>query len=395
MTQFAIYEGNMPKLMKKIERIRNKCNKYGCDFHFAETGEEFRRVTLKDGRDVVVRSVIVEAEGTAIVNGWKFIGSVEHTEKGNIIRKIADVKVPDKYYTTDPICEHCHTNRYRKDTYIIMNDSTGEFKQVGKACLKDFTGGMSIESATQYMSLLNCLEEESNNYSINLSSVKFYVDTREYLRYVAEAIKHFGFVRTDCGYSTKDRALDYFNIEHDGKFTSNEEARIKSEMKAVSFNANDEDNYKLVDEALNWLNNTEYDSDYIYNLKVACSLDYVSYRHLGIVASIFPTYTRELEHLAKLAEREEAAKNSTSKYVGSIGDRVVVCAESIECITSWPNQFGVTRLYKIVDKSGNVYIWKTGNFVDETSGVTIRGTVKSHNEYEGILQTELTRCKIA
>ena len=41
MEQYSIYEGHMADLMKKITRIQNKCRKYGCEFHFAEIGEEF------------------------------------------------------------------------------------------------------------------------------------------------------------------------------------------------------------------------------------------------------------------------------------------------------------------------------------------------------------------
>jgi hypothetical protein len=129
MKQFAIYEGNMARLVKKINRIRNKCEKYGCDFHFAETGEEFRTITLEGSEKVVARFVLVEAEGVAVVNGWKFIASVEHSEKGNIIHKACDIEVPERYYTSDPICEHCNSNRYRKDTFLVMNEETGELSR--------------------------------------------------------------------------------------------------------------------------------------------------------------------------------------------------------------------------------------------------------------------------
>ena len=113
--RFSIYEGYIEALNKKVTRIRNKCAKYGCDFHYEEVGEEFRTVKNLNGEEVVARFVIVEAEGTAIVNGWEMVASVEHTENGNIFSKaLTDVEIPEKYRITPPVCEHCNVNRHRK-----------------------------------------------------------------------------------------------------------------------------------------------------------------------------------------------------------------------------------------------------------------------------------------
>lgn len=153
--KYAIYEGNLDRLEKKLKRIFNKCKAYGCDFHYEQTGEEFRELKDEKGNKYTARFVLVEAEGTAVINDWEFVAELEHTEKGNIITGVAGIEVPERYYTTTPVCEHCNSKRYRKNTYIVRNKTTGEFKQVGKSCLKDFTHGMSAEAVTQYMSLFD------------------------------------------------------------------------------------------------------------------------------------------------------------------------------------------------------------------------------------------------
>ena len=157
--KYAIYEGNIDRLEKKLKRISNKCKAYGCDFHYEQTGEEFRELKDEKGNKHTARFVLVEAEGTAIINDWEFIAELEHTENGNIITGVAGVEVPERYYTSKPMCEHCNSKRFRKNTYIVRNKQTGEFKQVGKSCLKDFTHGMSAEAVTQYMSLFDTLIE--------------------------------------------------------------------------------------------------------------------------------------------------------------------------------------------------------------------------------------------
>ncbi len=47
----------------------------------------------------------------------------------------------------------------------------------------------------------------------------------------------------------------------------------------------------------------------------------------------------------------------------------------------------------MVDEAGNIFVWKTGNWIEEESFI-ITGTVKKHEEFHGIKQTELTRCRI-
>ena len=47
------------------------------------------------------------------------------------------------------------------------------------------------------------------------------------------------------------------------------------------------------------------------------------------------------------------------------------------------------------DAQGNVYIWYASRGIETRDGMTIKGTVKNHNERDGIKQTVLTRCKAA
>ena len=158
MERYSIYEGRMEDLMKKITRIQNKCKKFGCDFHFEQVGEELKEVKCPDGTVQKFRFILVEAEGTAKVNDWEFVASVEHTSKGNIFSKaMTDVEIPERYRCSDPYCEHCNVHRSRKDTFIIKNTVTGDFKQVGKSCLMDFTHGMSAEAASLYASICSQL----------------------------------------------------------------------------------------------------------------------------------------------------------------------------------------------------------------------------------------------
>lgn len=393
MQTYAIHEDNMPRLMKKMTRIQKKCKKYGCDFHFAEVGEEYRELKTEDGEKYTARFVLVEAEGKAVVNGWKFVASIQNTEKGNIINKATDeVEVPERYYTGAPVCEHCGNKRVR-NTFLVLNAETGEFKQVGRSCLCDYTHGMSAEGVAQYTS---AFEELIQGEAVVLGGhYTRYINVREYLHYAAETIRHFGYVKNDTysnTESTRIKAGKFWTLNNGRFWTPEEKERVRAEYEACGFNPDSPEAADMVEKALAWLDTQGEDNNYMHNLKTACALEYDNGRNLGIVVSLFPTWNRDLERQEQKRKEQEAG--AASEWVGEVGKRVTLEIAEVKVITSWETMYGVTSVYKIVGKDGNVYTWKTGNYIpDEATKIT--GTVKEHKEYRGVKQTELTRCRVA
>lgn len=393
MKTYAILEGNMDRVMAKINRIRRKCRKYGCDFHFAEVGEEFREVKNEDGTTKTCRFVLVEAEGVAEINGWKFVASVEHTEKGNIISKACDIEVPEAYYNTTPVCEHCMSKRYRKDTFVIVNTETGEFKQVGRKCLADYTHGMNAEAVAAYAAMFD--EIISAEEPTPGSSLKTYMRVEEVLRYAAETVRHFGYVKSggfDRG--TSDRTLDYYGVDHgwfNGAFDAKRRRELREEMEKCGFDSESTEASRLVKDALDYLSRKDESNNYMHNLKTVCALSWCETKHVGLLASLFPTYNKGLEIDQAKRKAQEAAK--ASNWVGENGRKIEVNVADIKVITSWETQWGITKIYKITDDHGNVLTWKTSSWINEDRITKISGTVKDHTEFRGEKQTELTRCK--
>lgn len=384
---YEIFEENMDRLEKKLLRISNKCKKYGCDFHYKKIGETFHELTNDNGKKYIAKFIQIEAEGNAIINDWKFIASVEHTENGNIIKKCCyDVEVPKKYYTSKPVCEHCNSSRFRKSTYIVQNLNTGEFKQVGKSCLADFTKGLSVEYVAHYISLFDTLIE--GECVEPGSCTKTYIELKEALRYIAETIRHFGYVKADEGRPTKIRALDYYKTTHG---FSTFRSLFQEEMNEVCFNADSDYAEEISSKALGWILEQDENNDYIHNLKTVCSADYVTINNFGILASLFPAYNRAMEKIQKDNAEKNAEKES--EYVGQIGERIIILISESKIVTSWETQYGMTAIFKITDINGNIFIWKTSSGISERTR-KISATVKCHKEYNGIKQTEITRCRI-
>lgn len=404
---FYIFEGHMDALRKKVTRIQNKCKKFGCDFHFEEIGSEIKPVATnelnEDGTPKFENCnfIIVKAHGTAIVNGWEFVASVEHTEAGNIFSKaLSDVQIPKKYYASKCYCEHCNTNRTRKDTFIIRNAETGEFKQIGRNCLNDYTHGLSVQTASFFASIKDIFDEEEQRPIGGLAWYERHYETREILQYAAETIRCFGYTKGDADtQSTKGLMGNIIDFEHGNlRYWERKDVEALSfKLKRAGFDHNSSESNKAVDTVLEWIGNQPDEGDYMHNLKVVTSLHYCKAHNFGLLVSVFPAYNRDLEEQDR--RRREAEVGKLSQHVGEVGKHIEVEIEKVKCLTSWESCYNgystqTTFIWGMTDKNGNVFTWKTSNWLDTDSKYTIKGTVKEHKEYRGVKQTELTRCRV-
>lgn len=391
--EFSIFEGNMPRLIKKMATIEKKCARYGCEFHFEEVGEEYRNVKLEDGTVATLRFVIVEAEGTARVNDWEFIAVIQHMDPVNLIGSYRpEYPIPEQYYTSKPVCEHCNSHRSRKDTYLIRNIVTGEWKQVGKSCLKDFTNGLSAEAVARYVSWF----EELIKGETPDSDPKFrYKSTLEAVMVAVEAVRKYGYKKTQDEYGSHNYDSTA-SVVSEMLYQINPGYKMRKEQ---GFNWKTPEVEARAQEILSWVRSLSPEiGSYLSNLKAACGRDYCESRNFGLIASSVAAYNREMEKKQREATRRQA--DSKSSWVGSVGDRIEIKDALLSLLTSWDTEFGYTYLYKMVDAHGNIFTWKTGKWlgnnecIPEGAKVTLKGTVKSHNEFRGVKQTELTRCKV-
>lgn len=383
--KYWIHEDNMERLVKKLSVIANKCRKYNTEFKFEITGEEQLRKNKDDlGYVSYVRYVEVEAEGIAKIADWEFVATIQHNEPMNIVRCfLQNVEVPHEYFTAKPFCDHCKTRRYRKDTYIIRNTKTGEFKQVGKSCLLDYTHGLSAEAVAQYISWF----DEIIKGEAPMEGYKVYDDTKEVLQYAVEAVRLFGYVKADdWGDSTKSVVM---SCVHRSSFSD--------KYFKKGFDPDHEGNAEKTQAILDWAKTLTEDYGYKSNLKSVLSKEGCEGRDYGLICSAVIAYAKEVE---KIERKKREQQGNTSEWVGKIGDRICIDANSTRLLTSWSTEFGMTYLYKFTDASGNVFTWKTGKWLfkgdeaDDTLKVSLKGTIKAHNEYNGVKQTELTRCKV-
>lgn len=302
----------------------------------------------------------VEVEGSYKVPGWEFAASIEHTEKGNIIRSISDKVIPSKFHNCGPFCEHCGKIRTRKDTYIVISEN-GEFKQVGKQCVKDYTG-MDAEVMASLASVYNFIKENESLPEGFIGSGPSYIEGKDFKMRAYAEVKANGYDR--------DNTIDRIFKNNTGVDESleGEIAKIDEWVKSLNVENN----------------------DYLRNASVAWNLEYLEDRDLRLVASLIGCYLKDVE---------KKVQTSTSQYAGQIGDRVTIKVKSCRVLFTNSIRIGYdsyscSYVYQIVGEDGNTYKWSTGNAGVEV-GNTITASIKALNEYKGNKVTVITRGKVA
>jgi len=394
--RYEIPVENIEKLRKKATQIQKKAVKYGVQVKYEELEEIVKEVVVETeyGEPAFTeyrRFVVVEVEGEAKAEGWEFVGTIEHTEQGNIMRSVSDEhKIPERYKNATPYCEHCKTRRARKDTYVVFNEETGEFKQVGKTCLKEYTKGLSAEMVAFLLQWLD--EFEKGEYHVTSGGRPEY-KVSEISKYFVETMHKLGWASSQREDSTKRVAMDFYKLFNTNHFSRREREVLQAKADSINFDVkNVSDEY--ISEALEWARSWdehEY-NDYRQNLKVIANMEFVDWKHLGYLASLFMAYDKEMEREVKRAEK--AASKANSQHVAKVGDKVTANVKSAKLLTGWETQWGITYLYEFITEDGNVLVWKTGKSLDLEDVAKVSGTVKAHNEYNGVKQTELTRCKV-
>ena len=356
-----------------------------------EVPYEARRVELK-----------IPDEAVFAENNWAFGGSVEPSgvEGKNFVNVNLSGKdlgfiVPSKYFTANSCtCDYCKTNRKRNKTYLVVNLETGEWKQLGKECLKLFVTGIDVDAIATFESFIKEAEDMAN------PGDEFFYNRRFKFVKVADALAIAYAVYRERGYlATRDVAGNANDLSNKNivqrKLTQqygcdsdflNITNSTRDKIDAITFKTdiNVEDVISDVEQLP--------DDTYYNNLKVIVENEYVPLDKLGLLASIPKAIERYKEEKKRQEERERLA--AESNYLGSVGEKISVNFVSGREVACCETQFGLLHIYEFKDANGNTVVWKSSSSKDIPENGVVTGTVKSHEEYDGIKQTVILRAKI-
>ena len=395
----------MEDFKKKLKKLANKADQLGCDdITYEITGEHMTK--FQDGR--VIRFTHVEVSGTTpTYNGFEFIAKVEHDRTGLPVIKSAPGQVlPEDQREQSTFCDHCQTNRFRKNTYVVRGEETGKYVNIGSTCVKDFLGwNKSPDTLASFMTGIY----ELSTFAISADwepnermpdGWEWEMCLEEYLTHVAVATTRNGWVSKRAASENEMLTPTSFWVNYttglhlmDPRVDDDFRATI-AEMRDEVYNGTKA--RELAVKAVEWASTlTDTRNEYMYNVKNIGQRGTVSTRTIGIATSIIAAYERAMEIAAKAAGT--GVDFMKSEYVGAEGKRMtkteVVCHSIYEVPgTDWQGDPCTKDKVTFLDTNGNVLVWFCSGVNKFTKGMkaSINATVTKHKINSGKLQYKLT-----
>lgn len=405
---FRIPEQNMADLEARLAKLNAKAAKLGvAPITFTITGEEWVEQKKVDAfeQTVIIRKrfVLVHVEGEAPkLAGWTFAATLQHLDGQNILRTAPsfEASLPLQYRKASQGCDHCGTDRKRNDTYIVVNEA-GEWKQIGRSCLKDFMGHANPLGVAAWAELicslsghLGDLEDERDGRSWQ---GREYFPTMDILQMVRNLILVKGYTSRKAALATDGIPTSQYLFKvafERGRYAD----ELRAEMKA-SREANEALIAAEAQAAQEWaLSLPEGGSDFEWNLRTIAGLATLSSREFGLAVALVGAFLRARDEAKKAA----AQTAQPSEWFGTKGKREVFTLTLISA-RELASDFGVTTMMIFQDPQGNKAKWFASGAVmanrekdlgatwEEGATYEVKATVKDHTSWKGQKETQLTR----
>ncbi len=388
-TLFNIPACNLEILEKKMARLNKKAVKAGTTpITLTKVSETVEK--NDDGSVDVFYQMVVEGEAPKIA-GWDFLARLDHnsdpTGASNLVYVMPGQTCPDNYRLAAADCNHCGYRRTRRNTYVLKQETTGELKQVGHTCVKDFIGLDPAKVAAQAERIVNLMKAAKDAEDSGVLGVPYnrrHIDLFEFLGYVALTCRTNGWVSAKQAY------------ESGGQMTSSANTALGDMFPVGGYDPTwcdrpePEDFNKAYDAHAYALTLDRAKSDYNHNVVTMSTTGYIDWKATGIAASIIRIHDLSL---AREAEKKTQVDLSSSEHMGAVKDRLRG-AVTVIGKKHGEGMYGPWTMYRMLTKNqGNVLVsFVTGSFSAEVGDeIEIKGTVKKHDEFNGVKQTMLSR----
>lgn len=335
------------------------------------------------------------------LEGWKVLGLLEKADKYSssnhyIINSFnKNEPIPNQYRHVDPCnCDHCGQRRDRNQTFIIQNDNTKEYLQVGSACMKDFVKEQSLQMLMLYSSVNSIFNEylEQGTKGEYISYVNrerlleaiVMLDEKLGGKYISKKNEklHQGLVATsrilnsimDEGYFNGFlRELSY-EIQSENCSVAMA-TQIKSQIQNLAHDflnmePTDEQKNKVKDLESFYKNNppTTNDNEFYINMYTLMTADdpYINSKYVGRLSYVLEYYKKILDNLNPKPEVEKENILKSETYLATRkeveeGVKVEEMIVSLENISTYDSQFGLTAYHTFRTLDGKKLKWSASN----------------------------------
>ena len=424
----------LPVIIEAVGKFRDRALRLGMTEEQAPAVEVISTVRVYDARDVNDDAVTrpypdgLEAEDIAVgtidlvtfrirsepvrFDGWRFVAVLEAVQvldgddptvlTGNLypasqhgsgyrwettVRRLPDAVLPVGKYTKDTdasVCDHCGKRRNRAQTFVVQH-TDGRTMQVGRSCLRDFTGGTS---AQRIYDLLRDLFDTSDKWSYdpyeNYDGNGSGNTSRIYDVYNFVLASHI--TARKNGLVTRKQAKEW---NHSKVATADQVQQLfidkpATELRSVINSATDDDKAFVV-AAMNWAFNLDDKTEFNTSLRQAVRMGSANPKTSGILAYLPAAYNR---HIGTIVERQSKVPTEFQGFIGEKINRNL----TVTFQRYFDTQFGSSQLVIMEDDNGNKYKWWTsGRELKVGYRADTKATVKAHDVDRGDNVTVLTR----
>ena len=371
---------NVEAFQAKMDKLIKLSKKLGSGkVAYVKIGEE-----LREQDDRKIECSIYEVIGeTPTLNGYQLVAILERQKELNLINHVnKSIELPEGLDTQANYCQHCNSNRARKYLFLLLKEDTKEYIQVGKTCVKDFTGmHANPENVANWYSYFSEIEELEVIDEETFRTMRFdtYMDAKEVIALACYFTDKYGYVKRYEG--NEENPCTAERINHWKRFVKMDEVENQGY-------------FEKAEKIMEWILNNDDSGDFMTNMRTLVKEKDVNTRKNGILAYSPVSYLRAMKQ--DMEEKAEKEIKKKSNYVGEVGERKDYTL-TFERVLSFDSMYGTTYMYFFNDVDDNVFVWKTSKYLGLTEGeeVEMKATIKEHTEYRDVKQNVLTRCKVA
>lgn len=400
--------------LAKVDKINTRATKRG--FTGVLAVEAKREVIINSRDDRNVLRFPNQPPGAEVVRyrtritgeppryeGWEFLASLDSltTADGgtewlvNCSPGVDDEQV-DRSRLTAGACEHCNTTRHnRRKLMLVRNAETGEYKQVGASCIKDFLGW---SAQPVFVNPDEAIERSSSDAPEPASFTPHYAAT-----VALAAAQAYGWCSRSGAGEHRAATVDLMTPYLHGPSTSTDEARRADEEIIARIEEHMPAARAKVDEVVDTVLNDFSDAEHGYeaNLRSALRAEFVGSKQMALTASVVAAHERIIGRRTAASAAEDRQKQWDEwepQYLGDVGEKVEFTGKVVTAMTVDGYAYNSTqRLVVIQTETGMAKFYSSAGWtydVDSGDTVSVKAQVKKHDEYKGKKQTVVKAPKI-
>jgi hypothetical protein len=387
-----------------VAEINRKAAKKGMESRLTTAHSTWTRMVPSDlvgfPAQPVEMATFVVLGRPPVIGGWVFAATLAWDEEAGCITRVVpgspEVDL-SAHRATPQHCDHCRTSRRRHDTFVVVHEVTGEQQQIGRSCLRDFLG-LDPTTALWVIDADRTVSDDVDDVFTTHASGNPRSNVVEVLAVASACIALHGWVAKSApGTPTSHLVSTFFFPPTQGK--GREDAEVLRAQVEAHLAGDTKAAQRAVDTRAWVLANTET-GEYMTNLRAVLGSDTVDMvRNLGLAVSAVSAYGRAQGREIERAERAAAqAAAPASVHVGAVKERLRNLPLTLSRHPMFfDGEYGTSTLLQFTDEAGNVFKWFASGTRDtfaQGDKVTVTGTVKAHEVYQGQAQTALTRCVV-